>query len=67
MVRGLWTQTSRNTSVSPYFMVFGSKAVLLADVAFQAPMVEHYDEENSDQAWHGDINHLEEERLVKYV
>jgi hypothetical protein len=28
------TQPSRNTGVSPYFMVFGSKAVLSADIAF---------------------------------
>ena len=34
MVWGLRTQPSRNTSVSPYFMVFGSKAILLADITF---------------------------------
>ena len=34
MAWGLRTQPSRNTGVSPYFLVFGSKAVLLADVAF---------------------------------
>jgi hypothetical protein len=49
MVWGLRTQPSHNTAVSPYFMVFGSEAVLPADVAFGAPRVEHYDE-NSDQA-----------------
>jgi hypothetical protein len=27
-------QPSRNTSVSPYFMVFGSEAMLPADIAF---------------------------------
>ncbi|XP_066315445.1 uncharacterized protein [Miscanthus floridulus] len=34
VVWGLRTQPSRNTGVSPYFMVFGSKAVLPTDVAF---------------------------------
>jgi hypothetical protein len=34
VVWGLRTQPSRNTSVSPYFMVFGSEAVLPADIAF---------------------------------
>jgi hypothetical protein len=29
--------------------------------------VEHYDEENSDEAQADDINHLEEERLVTCV
>ena len=50
MVWGLRTQPSRNTSVSPYFMVFGSEAILPADVAFRAPRVENYSEENSNQA-----------------
>ena len=41
VVWGLRTQPSRNTGVSPYFIVFGSKAVLPADVAFRAPRVEN--------------------------
>ena len=31
-------------------MVFGSEAILPADIAFQACRVENYNEENSDQA-----------------
>jgi hypothetical protein len=34
VVWGLRTQPSRNTDVSPYFMVFGSEAMLSADNAF---------------------------------
>ena len=34
VVWGLRTQPSRNTGVSPYFMVFGSEAVLPTNVAF---------------------------------
>jgi hypothetical protein len=34
MVRGLRTQLSRNTGVSPYFMVFGSEAMLPANITF---------------------------------
>ena len=34
VVWGLRTQPSHNTGISPYFMVFSSEAVLLADVAF---------------------------------
>ena len=34
MVRGLHTQASRSTGVSPYFLVYGSEAILPADVAF---------------------------------
>ena len=48
-------------------MVFGSEAVLPADVAFRAPRVENYNEENSDQAWLVELDILEEEHLVTYV
>jgi hypothetical protein len=34
MVWGLRTQPSRNTGASPYFMVYGAKAVIPADIAF---------------------------------
>ena len=34
VVGGLRTQTSCNTGVSLYFMVFSSEAVLLANIAF---------------------------------
>jgi len=48
-------------------MVFGSEAVLPADVAFRAPRVENYNEENSDQAWLIEVDNLEEVRLVTCV
>ena len=67
VVWGLRTEPSRNTGVSPYFMVYGSEAVLLADIAFRAPRVENYNEENSDQAWLIELDNLEEERLVLCV
>ena len=41
-VWGLRTQPSRNTGVSPYFMIYGAEAVLPSDVAFGSPGVEHY-------------------------
>ena len=50
VVWGLRTQPSRKTGVSPYFMVFGSEAVLPADTAFRAPRVQNYNEENCNQA-----------------
>ena len=48
-------------------MVFSSEAVLPADVAFRAPRVENYNEENSNQARLVELHILEEERLVTYV
>ena len=48
-------------------MVFGSEAVLPANIAFRAPRVENYNKENSDQAWLIELDSLEEERLVSCV
>ena len=48
-------------------MVFGSEVILPADVAFPAPRVENYNEENSNQAWLIELDNLEEERLVLCV
>ena len=44
MVWGLRTQPSRNTGVSPYFMVYGAEAVLPSDIAFRPARVENFDE-----------------------
>jgi hypothetical protein len=67
VVWGLQTQPSRNTGVSPYFMVVGSEAILPLDVAFRAPRVKNYNEENSDQARISELDSLEEERLISSV
>jgi hypothetical protein len=45
VVWGLRTQPSRNTGVSPYFMVYGAEAVLPADIEFRSPRVENYNED----------------------
>jgi hypothetical protein len=63
VVWGLRTQPSRNTGVSPYFMVFGSEAVLPADIAFQSPRVENHDKERSSEARESKVNCAEEHRL----
>ena len=67
VVWGLQTQTSCNTDVSPYYLVYGFKAILPADIAFQAPQVENFNEEQSVIARQEDIDRLEEERLVTCV
>jgi hypothetical protein len=48
-------------------MVFGSEAILSANITFQAPRVENYNEENSDQAQLIEVDSLEEERFVSCV
>jgi hypothetical protein len=48
-------------------MVFGSEAVLPADVAFQSPWVENHDEERSFEARELEVNCAEEHRLDTYA
>jgi hypothetical protein len=67
MVWGLRTQPSRNTSVSPYFMVFSSEVVLPANIAFQSPRVENHDEERSSKARELEVNCPEEHHLDTYT
>jgi hypothetical protein len=37
VVWGIRTQPSHNTGVSPYFIVYGTEAVLPADIEFRSP------------------------------
>ena len=53
--------------MSPYFLVYGSEAILPTDIAFQAPRVEHYDEEQATTVRTEDVDRAEEERLITYV
>jgi len=63
VVWGLRTQSSRNTGVSPYFMVYGTEA-LPSDVVFGSPRVEHFDQPSADHARELKINCIEEKRLI---
>jgi len=67
VVWGLRTQPSRNTGVSPYFMVYGAEAVLPSDVAFRSPRVEHFNQSSVDLARELEINSTEERRLTSYL
>ena len=48
-------------------MVYGSEAILPADIAFRAPRVENDDEEQATAIRTEDIDRAEEERLITYV
>ena len=64
---GLRTQASRSTGVSPYFLVYGSEAILPMDIAFQAPRVEYYDEEQAVAVQTEDVDWVEEEHQITCV
>jgi hypothetical protein len=52
---------------SPYFLVYGSEAILLADVMWDSPAVEHYDEGVSKDSGRVDIDGFEEARCAALV
>ena len=48
-------------------MVYGSEAILPADIAFRAPRVEHYNEEQATAVQTEDIDRAKEERLITCI
>jgi transposase InsO family protein len=63
MVWGLRTQPSRNTGVSPYFMVYDAEAMLPADIEFRSPRVENYNDDHVTEQRELEVNSVEERRL----
>ena len=53
--------------MSPYFLVYGLEAILPADIAFRAPRVKNYDEEQATAVRTEDIDRAEEECLITCV
>jgi hypothetical protein len=66
VVWGLHTQ-SRATGYSPFFMLYGSEAVLPSDNAFGAPHIQNYDENEAEAARCTDIDSAEEHRLTASI
>ena len=64
VVWGLRTQRSRATGYSPFFMVYGSEAILPTDIAFSAPHTQNYDEGEAETTQRIDLDSVEEHRLV---
>jgi hypothetical protein len=64
---GLHTQPSKLTGQSPYFLDYGSEAILRADVMWDSPAVEHYDQGVSEDSRRVDIDGLEEARCAALV
>jgi hypothetical protein len=64
---GLRTQPSKPTGQSPYFLAYGSEAILPADVIWDSPVVEQYDEGISEDSRRVDIDGLEEARCAALI
>jgi hypothetical protein len=63
----LHSQPFKPTGQSSYFLVYGSEAILLADVIWNSPAVELYDEGVSEDSRRVDIDGLEEARCAALV
>jgi hypothetical protein len=59
---GLRTQPSKATGQSTFFLVYGSEAILPADVMWQSPRLEMYEEGEADDARHLELDSTEEFR-----
>jgi hypothetical protein len=64
VIWGLRTQVSSTTGFSPFFLVYGSEAVLPTDAAFGAPRIQFYKDGEAEQTRCVDLDSLEEQRLV---
>ena len=53
--------------MSPYFLVYGSESILPVDIAFRAPRVKNYDEEQATAVRTEDVDRAEEERLITCI
>jgi hypothetical protein len=63
----LRTQPTKPTGQSPYFLVYGSEAILPADVMWESPAVEQYNEGISKDSRRVDIDGLEEAHCAALV
>jgi transposase InsO family protein len=64
---GLRTQPSKPMGQSPYFLFYGSEAILPADVIWNSPAEEHYDDGVFEGSIRVDIDGLEEARCAALV
>jgi hypothetical protein len=64
VVWGLRTQRSQATGYSPFFMVYGSEAILLTDIAFGAPYIQNYDHGKAKTTRRTDLDSAKEHHLT---
>ena len=61
---GLWTTPNCTTGYTPFFMVYGTEAVLPCDIIHDSPRVRMYEERETELDRQDSLDALEEERDV---
>jgi hypothetical protein len=67
VVWGLCTQPSKATEQSPFFLIYRSEAIVLADVMWQSPRLEMYEEGEADDARYLKLDSAEEGRCYVFL
>ena len=55
---------SRDTGYTPFFMVYGSEAILLTDLDYGVPRVRAYDEQGAEASLEDAMDQLDEARNI---
>jgi hypothetical protein len=64
---GLRTQSSKATGQTSFFLVYGSEAILPADIMWKSPRVEMYNKGKADEARQLELDSIEEARCTTLV
>jgi hypothetical protein len=67
VIWGLRTQPSKATGQTPFFLVYGSKAILPANIMWKSPKVEMYNEGEADEARQLELDSVEEAHCTALV
>jgi len=62
VIWGLRTQPSKATGQTPFFLVYGSEAILPADIMWKSPRLEMYDSTEADGSRQLELDSLDEMR-----
>ena len=62
VIWGLRTQSSKATGQTPFFLVYGSEAILPVDIMLKSPRLEMYDSAEADGSRQLELDSLDEMR-----
>jgi hypothetical protein len=67
VVWGLRTQLPKATGQTPFFLMYGSEAILPADIMWKSPRVETYNEGEADEARQLELDSVKEARCTALI